>query len=61
MWKLSAAYGWDHGDNLRFAVGATFYFVGDAPIDQTSQGVRVTGDYSSNKFAIAGATLRYNF
>jgi hypothetical protein len=38
-----------------------FYFVGDAPIDQTSQGVRVTGDYSSNKFAIAGATLRYDF
>lgn len=61
IWKLSAAYGWDHGDKLRFAVGATIYFVGDAAIDQTSQGVRVTGDFSSNKFAIVGGTLRYEF
>jgi len=61
MWKLSAAYGWSHEDNLRFAVGTTIYFVGDASIDQTSQGVRVTGEYSSNKFAIVGATLRYEF
>lgn len=61
MWKLSAAYGWSRGDNRRFAVGTTIYFVGDASIDQTSQGVRVAGEYSSNKFAIVGATLRYAF
>lgn len=61
MWKFSAAYGWSRGDKLRFAMGATIYLVGDGAIDQTSQGVRVTGDYSSNKFAIVGGTLRYAF
>ena len=59
MRKLSAAYGWSHGDKLRFAVCTTLYFVGDAPIYQTSQGMRVTGEYSSNKSAIAGGIPRY--
>ncbi len=61
MWKLSAAYGWSHDDQLRFAVGATMYFVGNAPIDQTAQGVRVFGDYSANRFAVAGGSLTYSF
>ena len=27
QWKLSAAYGWKHGDKLSFALGATISFV----------------------------------
>jgi long-chain fatty acid transport protein len=61
MWKLSAAYGWSHGENLRFALGATLYFVGAAAIDQTAQGVRVVGDYSSNKIAVVGGSLNFTF
>lgn len=61
MWKLSAAYGWSHGEHLRFSVGTTIYFVGNAPIDQTAQGVRVVGDYSSNRFAVVGGSLNYAF
>lgn len=60
-YKLSAAYGWEHGDNLSFALGATFYFLGNAPLQQTSQGVTVTGDYDTNMLAIVGGTLRYDF
>ncbi len=60
-WKLSAAYGWEHSDTLSFSVGTTLYFVGNAPISQTSQGVTVSGDYDTNMLAIVGATLRYDF
>lgn len=60
-WKLSAAYGWQHDDALSLSVGTTLYFMGNAPISQTNQGVTVTGDYDTNMFAIVGATLRYDF
>jgi long-chain fatty acid transport protein len=61
IWKFSAAYGWEHSDKLSFALGGTLMLVGEAPIDQTSQGIRVTGDYDSNLIAILGGTLKYNF
>ena len=35
--------------------------VGDADIDQTSQGVRVAGDFDSNWILFLGGTLRYQF
>ena len=60
-WKLSATYGWQHDDALSLSVGTTLYFMGNAPISQTNQGVTVTGDYDTNMFAIVGATLRYDF
>ena len=61
MWKLSAAYGWSHGEILRFSLGATLAFVGDAPLEQTAQRVTVRGDYDTNFLAILGGLLRYNF
>ena len=61
MWKLSGAYGWKHGDNLSFSVGATLSFVGDAPLVQTAQRVTVSGDYDANFLAIVGGTFRYDF
>jgi long-chain fatty acid transport protein len=60
MWKLSAAYGWT-GGKLDYSIGATLYLIGDAPIDQTAQGVRVVGDYGSNSMLFIGGTLKYNF
>jgi long-chain fatty acid transport protein len=60
-WKLAAAYRFEHGENLAFAVGATVYLMGDAALAQTAQGVTVRGDYETNLLAILGATLRYDF
>jgi long-chain fatty acid transport protein len=60
-WKLSGSYAWNHKDNLSFALGATVYFIGDAPVEQSAQGVTVRGDYDTNMFAIVGGTLRYDF
>jgi long-chain fatty acid transport protein len=60
-WKLSAAYGWKHSEQMSFAIGATVYLVGDAPLEQTAQGVTVRGDYDTNMLAILGGTFRYSF
>jgi len=60
MLKLSTSYSWKRG-NFGFGLGATLYLVGDAPIDQTSQGVRVVGDFDSNVIMFAGGTLSYKF
>ena len=61
MWKFSASYGWERKENLKFAVGGTLALIGDAPLDQTAQGVRVIGDYDSNWMAIVGGTVYYAF
>ena len=60
MWKLSASYGWESG-KFGFGLGATLYLLGDAPIDQTSQGVRVAGEFDTNAILFAGGTLSYKF
>ena len=61
IWKLSAGYLWQAKENLSVSVGATVYLMGDTPIDQTSQGVRVQGNYSRNGFALLGGHLRYDY
>jgi long-chain fatty acid transport protein len=61
QWKLSAAYGWKHSDNMSFSVGGTLSFVGDAALEQTAQRVTVRGDYDTNFLAVVGGTLRYDF
>lgn len=62
LWKLSASYAWDDpGRKLDYAVGATLYLIGDAAIDQTSQNVRVVGDFDTNLMLFLGGTLRYEF
>jgi long-chain fatty acid transport protein len=61
MWKLSGSYGWKGKGKFDYAVGATLYLVGDASIDQTSQGVRVVGEFDKNMFLFLGGTLRYAF
>jgi long-chain fatty acid transport protein len=61
MWKLASSYGWKGKNNLNYSIGATLYLVGDAPIDNTAQGVRVSGEYDQNTMLFLGGTLRYVF
>jgi long-chain fatty acid transport protein len=61
IYKFSGAYAWQGKKNLDFSVGGTLYVVGDAEIDNTSQGVRVQGEYENNLILFMGATVRYLF
>ena len=60
-YKLSAAYAWKGKNKLNYALGATLLIVGDAEIDQTSQGVRAAGKFDQNYILFAGGTVRYAF
>jgi len=60
-YKVSAAYGWKGKNKLNYALGATLLIVGDAEIDQTSQGVRAAGKFDTNYILFAGGTVRYAF
>jgi long-chain fatty acid transport protein len=60
-YKLSAAYFWKGARKLDYSLGGTMYFVGEANIDQTVQGVRSAGKYDSNYLLFLGGTVRYRF
>jgi long-chain fatty acid transport protein len=60
-YKFSAAYAWKGKNKLNYALGATILMVGDAKIDQTSQGVRAAGKFDTNYILFAGGTARYAF
>lgn len=61
LYKLSFAYAWGGHKNLDFSLGSTVYLIGDAKIDQTSQGVRTKGKYDTNYIVFLGGTVRYRF
>lgn len=61
LYKLSFAYGWKGKKDLDFSLGSTIYLIGDAKIDQTSQGVRTKGKYDTNYIVFLGGTVRYQF
>lgn len=61
VFKISGSYAWEGSKNLDFALGGTFYLISDAPIDDTTQGVRVQGEFDSNAVLFLGGTLRYVF
>jgi len=61
IWKLASSYVWAGEKNLDYSIGATLYMMGDAKIDQTSQGVRASGEFDSNLLLFIGGTLRYVF
>jgi long-chain fatty acid transport protein len=60
-YKFSAAYAWKGKNKLNYALGATLLMVGNAKIDQTSQGVRAAGKFDTNYILLAGGTVRYAF
>jgi long-chain fatty acid transport protein len=61
LYKLSFAYAWKGQKDLDFSLGSTIYLIGDAKIDQTSQGVRTKGKYDTNYIVFLGGTVRYRF
>ena len=60
-YKASFAYAWKGRKGLGFSLGSTLYLVGDAKIDQTSQGVRAKGKFDTNYVLFLGGTARYLF
>ena len=61
IFKGSFSYFWQGKKNLDFALGGTLYLVGDASVDQTSQGVRAKGKFDTNYILFLGGTLKYTF
>ena len=61
LYKISFAYAWVGHKDLDFSLGSTIYLIGDAKIDQTSQGVRTKGKYDTNYIVFLGGTVRYRF
>ena len=61
VWKLGGAYSWQGGKKMDFAVGGTLYLFGDAPVEQTDQGVTAAGDFDEYTTLYLGGTLRYTF
>ena len=59
--KISALYAWRGKDKFDYAIGGTLIHLGDGSVDQTSQGVRVKGDYDNNWILFLGGTLKYSF
>ena len=60
IWKIAGAYAWKK-DNFDVGVGAGFYIQGDSIIDQTSQGVRVVGEFDDPYMMFLSATVKYVF
>jgi len=46
---------------LDYALSASFLYLGDGKVDQTSQGVRAKGEFDTNWGLFLGGTLRYEF
>ncbi len=61
MWILAGGYSWQGDGKSDYAIGATLTRIGDAAIDQTSQGVQTAGDFDTYFTLSVGGTLRYVF
>jgi long-subunit fatty acid transport protein len=58
-YKVSVTYGSNGKNKPNYARGATLLIVGEAEIDQTSQGVRAAGDFDTNYILFVGGSVRY--
>ena len=61
IYKVSFAYGWTGQKHLDFSLGGTVYLVGEARVDQESQGERTVGKFDTNYILFLGGTVRYLF
>jgi hypothetical protein len=59
--RFSAAYGKEMSDQINFALGGTFVWMGEGKMDQTAQGERFKGEFSTNHLLFLSATLNYLF
>ncbi len=58
---MSLAAARNENRNLSYGVSASVVINGDASVDQTSQGVRFTGDFSTNVAVVAAASVQWRF
>jgi long-chain fatty acid transport protein len=63
QFKFGFAYGKESptNDQLSYSLGCSYTWFGDGKIDQTAQGVRAKGEFSTNYAVFLGATFRYVF
>lgn len=61
LFKLSFSYFQERKDNFDFSLGGTVYFIGDAEITSTAQGVPVSGEFDTNTILFLGGSARYTF
>lgn len=59
--KFGASYSRFSRDNFAWALGFSYIWLGDGKIDQTTQGVRVTGEFDPNYLISFGGNIRYLF
>ena len=59
--RLSAGYFNEFSENMSFALGGTFLWLGDGKMDQTVQGERYVGEFSTNQIIFLSATFKYEF
>ncbi len=61
QFKFSGAYAWELNDNWKCSAGLTVSFLGDAPVDQVTQGETFKGDFSTNMILFGGFTAQRRF
>lgn len=61
LYRFSASYSWSGKRGFDYSLGGSLTVFGDTEIDNTVQGVRVSGDFDNNYLVFLGGTLRYVF
>jgi long-chain fatty acid transport protein len=59
--KFGISYSRHIDKKISYGYGFGYTWLGDGKIDQTSQGVRVKGEFDTNYFVSIGGNLRYHF
>jgi long-chain fatty acid transport protein len=59
--KFGMSYGRIIKENVAYSIGFSYNWLGNGKIDQTSQGVRVKGEFDTNYMVSIGGNVRYLF
>ena len=59
--SFGMSYSFNIEDKFSYGLGFGYTWLGDGKIDQTSQGVRVKGEFDTNYIVSLGANVRYQF
>jgi len=60
-WTVSFGIAHNASKNLTYSLGGAVVISGNASVDQTSQGFRTIGEFSTNLAFVLGATLQWRF
>ncbi|MCZ6565593.1 MAG: outer membrane protein transport protein [Gammaproteobacteria bacterium] len=61
QFRIAGAIIHESEQGLDYALSASFVYFGEGKVDQTSQGVRVKGEFDKNWGIFLGTTLKYEF